>query len=278
MKLTFLGTGTSFGIPVIGCGCEVCTSSDLRDRRTRHAALVSWEDGRTVLVDTPPELRLQLVRAGVERVDAVWFTHIHADHVHGIDDLRIFSIRTRTSIEAYTSGETREALERRFDYIFDPGIRPGKGSSKPQITLKTLVPNQPTELAGEAFVPLEVPHGSMRVLGFRVGALGYITDAKRLPARTLEALEGVRVLVLNALWWGSPHPSHFSVEEAVETATRVGAEKTFLTHFSHRVSHAELDRNLPPEVSAAFDGLTVEIPDDTKGALEVTEPAPGPNP
>ena len=262
MRLTFLGTGTSFGVPVVGCRCSVCSSEDPRDRRTRHAALVSWDDGRAVLVDTPPELRLQLVREGVDRVDAVWFTHLHADHLHGIDDLRIFSLRSERSIPAYASQDSRAALEHRFDYIFDAAVRPDAGSSKPQVSLHTLHAGRPETLAGVEFLPLEVPHGSLRVLGFRVGDLGYITDAKRLPSETMEALAGVRVLVLNALWWGNPHPTHFNVEEAVETAQQLGAERTFLTHLTHRVSHEDLASRLPPGVFAAHDGLTVEISDD----------------
>lgn len=262
MRLTFLGTGTSLGVPVVGCRCSVCSSEDPRDRRTRHSALVSWDDGRAVLVDTPPELRLQLVREGVDRVDAVWFTHVHADHLHGIDDLRIFSLRSKRSIPAYASQDCRAALERRFAYIFDATVRPEAGSSKPQVSLHTLYAGRPETLVGVEFLPLEVPHGSLRVLGFRVGGLGYITDAKRLPSETLEALAGVRVLVLNALWWGNPHPTHFNVEEAVETAQQLGAERTFLTHLTHQVSHEDLVSRLPPGVFAAYDGLMVKIPDD----------------
>jgi len=261
VRLTFLGTGTSFGIPVVGCDCAVCASLDPRDQRTRHSALISWEDGRNVLVDTPPELRLQLVREGVRRVDAVWYTHLHADHLHGIDDLRIFSLRSEESVPAYASRDARSVLERRFDYIFDGSIRPDPGSSKPQVSLHTLEAGRPITLGGARFVPIEVPHGSLRVFGFRVGDLGYVTDAKRLPPEAMEALAGVRVMVLNALWWGNPHPTHFNIEEALETATQLGAKRTFLTHLTHRVSHEDLSSRLPPGVFAAYDGLKVEIPD-----------------
>ena len=265
LRLTFLGTGTSFGVPVVGCHCAVCGSEDPKDRRTRHSAIISWEDGGTVLIDTPPELRLQLVRERVDRVDAVWFTHPHADHLHGIDDLRIFSVRSQTSVPAFASADSRAVLEQRFDYIFDPKVRSEAGSSKPEISLHTLRPGHPETLAGHRFLPVEVPHGSLRVLGFRVGDLGYITDAKQLPSETLSALGGVRVLVLNALWWGNPHPTHFNVEEAVEVAQNLGSERTFLTHLTHRVSHKSLVDRLPPGVFGAYDGLTVEIP-DTPGA------------
>ncbi len=261
MKLTFLGTGTSFGVPVVGCECPVCTSDDERDRRTRHGALLSWDDGRRVLVDTPPELRLQLLRESVGRIDAVWFTHAHADHLHGIDDLRIFSLKMRRSVPIFAATATRTTMEERFRYIFDRDVRPQKGTSKPELHIHGLEAYSPQIIVGESFLPLPVPHGDVTVMGFRVGNLGYITDAKRLPERTFEGLQGVDTLVLNALWFGNPHPTHFNVEEAVETAERVGARRTFLTHLTHRAGHGELERRLPPAIRPAWDGLTIEMED-----------------
>jgi phosphoribosyl 1,2-cyclic phosphate phosphodiesterase len=258
MKLRFLGTGTSFGVPVIGCGCAVCTSADPRDRRMRHAALVE-EGGRRLLVDTPPELRLQLIAAGVSSVDAIWYTHTHADHVHGVDDIRVFSGRDRGALDVWAAEEDAAVLVGRFGYVFDLETRPIPGTSKPDAVLHTFRDYQPVRVAGFDVLPLPVPHGPMTVHGFRVGDLGYVTDGKMLPPRTEEALKGVRVLVLNALWFGNPHPTHFSVEEAVDAAARVGAERTYLTHLSHRTSHAELDARLPPGVYAAYDGLEVEV-------------------
>lgn len=257
MKLTFLGTGTSFGIPVVGCDCRACTSADPRDRRTRHGALVELDGGR-LLVDTPPELRLQLLAAGVDRVDAVWFTHIHADHIHGIDDLRVFTVR-QGDLEAYVGAEYREPMEEHLRYIFDDGYEPLEGSSKPRVRLRDLAPGEPLDLLGHRFHPLDIPHGRDRVYGFRVDRLGYVTDGKRLPEAALEALRGVDVLVLNALWFGKPHPSHFTVEEAVEAARAVGARRTYLTHLTHRVTHAELLERLPAGVEPAHDGLTIEV-------------------
>ena len=258
MKLRFLGTGTSFGVPVIGCPCGVCTSTDPRDRRTRHGALVT-DGGRRLLVDTPPELRLQLVDAGVDMVDAIWFTHCHADHVHGLDDVRVFSERGKSPLRVYAAADCESTLRHRFGYVFDTAVRPLKGTSKPEATLSTLRAYEPVDVAGMRVTPLPVPHGPLDVYGFRVGELGYVTDAKSLPERTARELRGVRVLVLNALWFGNPHPTHFSVEEAVEAARSVGAERTYLTHLSHRVSHAELDARLPDGVFAAYDGLEVEV-------------------
>jgi phosphoribosyl 1,2-cyclic phosphate phosphodiesterase len=258
VKLRFLGTGTSFGVPVIGCRCGTCTSADPRDRRMRHGALVT-EGDRRLLVDTPPELRLQLVDAGVEMVDAIWFTHCHADHVHGLDDVRVFSERSRSPMQVYAAADCEATLRDRFGYVFDPRVRPLQGTSKPEATLTTLHAYEPVEVAGMTVTPLPVPHGPLSVYGFRVGDLGYVTDGKSLPERTARALDGVRVLVLNALWFGNPHPTHFSVEEAVEAARSVGAERTYLTHLSHRVTHAELDARLPEGVFAAYDGLEVEV-------------------
>lgn len=258
MRLTFLGTGTSFGVPVIGCDCATCTSDDPRDRRTRHGALL--EDGtRRVLIDTPPELRIQLVREGVGGVDAVWFTHCHADHTHGVDDLRVFSVRGRRPLDVFASQRCVDVLARRFDYIFDPRLEPIAGTTKPEARLRTISPYAEQEVGGISMLPLPVPHGRDEVLGFRAGELGYITDAKRLPSSTLDALRGVRVLVLNALWYGDPHPTHFTVDEAVAAAGEVGAERTYLTHLTHRLRHRDLEDRLPAGILPAHDGLRVEI-------------------
>lgn len=260
MRLTFLGTGTSFGVPVVGCGCETCASDDPRDRRGRHGAVVGLPGGN-LLVDTPPELRLQLVQAGIERVEAVWYTHLHADHVHGIDDLRVFTARAAQGFPAYVPEAATDELRRRFPYIFDEAIEPPAGTSAPRVNIVPVSSDGPVEILGRTIRPLPVPHGPVTVLGFRVGGLGYVTDAKRLPPPVLEALEGVEVLVLNALWYGNPHPTHFNVEEAVEAARTVGAARTFLTHITHRVRHEDLEERLPDGVAPAYDGLSIEVPD-----------------
>ncbi|HET6763948.1 MAG TPA: MBL fold metallo-hydrolase [Longimicrobiaceae bacterium] len=262
MRLRFLGTGTSFGVPVIGCGCPTCTSPDPRDRRMRHAVLLESADGRRrVLVDTPPELRLQLVGAGVGHVDAVWYTHCHADHVHGVDDLRAFSVLRDEILPVYASAECVGTLMDRFGYVFDPDVRPVEGTTKPEARLHAFHPLRPVEVGGFSMLPLPVPHGLVQAYGFRVGGLGYITDAKRLPPETFAALRGVDTLVLNALWYGEPHPTHFTVDEAVEVAQEIGAARTYLTHLSHRVSQAELERRLPAGVFGAYDGLVVDVGD-----------------
>lgn len=257
MKLTFLGTGTSFGVPVVGCDCATCVSDDPRDRRTRHGAALELSGGR-LLVDTPPELRLQLLATGISEIDAVWFTHTHADHIHGLDDIRIFTVR-RGDMPAYVPAEYRAAFEHHFNYIFDESVRPPRGSSKPQVQLQTFEAGEPVQLLGESVIPIEVPHGDCTVYGFRVRDLGYVTDAKMLPEGAMEILQGVDVLVLNALWFGKPHGSHFNIEEAIEAAREVGARRTYLTHLTHRVRQSELDERLPEGVFAAYDGLEVEI-------------------
>lgn len=262
MKLRFLGTGTSFGIPVVGCDCATCTSTDPHDRRTRHGALLESDDGaRALLIDAPPELRIQLLRDGIRRVDAVWFTHAHADHVHGIDDLRVFAGRRSKPLPVYADPTTARLLSSRFDYIFDDAYTPPVGTSKPNLHMHTFQLFTPIEIAGFELLPVEVPHGDQRVFGFRTGTLGYVTDAKRLDERALDALRGVRVLVLNALWLGNPHPTHFNVEEALEAANAVGAEQTYLTHLTHRVRHHELAAHLPDGVAPAYDGLVIDVPD-----------------
>lgn len=260
MRLRFLGTGTSFGIPVVGCDCAVCSSTDPRDRRSRSAALLTSDDGRrALLVDTPPELRLQLLAAHVRRLDAVWITHCHADHIHGIDDLRVFSAHLGDTVPAFAPEECAATLRRRFSYIFDSSYEPPPGTSKPEIRLHVLRPYEPVMLAGFDATPLPVLHGDMTPYGFRIGDLGYITDAKALPPRTMDALRGVRVLVLNALWWGHSHPTHLNVEEAIDLSRELGAERTLLTHLTHRLGHAQLAARLPAGIEPAYDGLEVTI-------------------
>jgi phosphoribosyl 1,2-cyclic phosphate phosphodiesterase len=259
MRLRFLGTGTSFGIPVIGCSCAACTSSDPHDKRTRHAALLRSDDGaRNLLIDTPPELRLQLLAAGVEQVDAVWYTHGHADHTHGIDDLRVFSRPDRAPLPTYADEANAEFMRRKFAYVFDDDYQP-IGGPKVRLNLQIFRDYQPVDVAGFSLMPIGLPHGDVLSYGFRCGALGYVTDAKLLTEQARTVLSGLEVLVLNALWFGKPHATHFTIEEAVRTAEEVGARMTYLTHLTHRVTHEQLLRELPPHVRPAHDGLEVKI-------------------
>lgn len=258
MRLRFLGTGTSFGVPVVGCRCDVCRSDDPRDARTRNGLLVERE-GRRLLVDTPPELRLQLLEADVRRIDDVWMTHPHADHAHGIDDLRIFTLRSERPLRLHAAEEHVDELRRRFRYIFERNDGVPPDGTVPDLELAPFRDRRPVRAAGMELTPVALPHGSLRSFGFRTGGLAVLVDAKRVPEDAVELLRGVDVLVLNALWIGNPHPAHFNVEEAVEAARRLRADRTYLTHLTHRVRHRELAERLPEDVRPAHDGLEVEV-------------------
>ncbi len=257
MKLTFLGTGTSFGVPVIGCHCRVCRSPDPRDRRTRVGAVVETDAGTRLLIDTPPELRMQLVANDIDRVDAVLYTHDHADHTHGIDDLRAVSKRRGGHLPMYGSAETLDSLAQKFRYIFDDSPPP-PGSSKPEAQGRALQPGVTTKIGAVDVTPVAVPHGRVTVFAYRVGPLAYVTDAQTVPDAALAAMRGARVLLINALF-RTEHPTHLSIPEAIRVAQRVGADRTYFTHLTHESFHADLEAELPRGISPAFDGLTVRI-------------------
>ena len=257
MRLTFLGTGTSFGIPQIGCACPVCRSTDPRDRRNRTSVVVQLGGG-SILVDTPPELRVAMVRAGIRSVDAVLYTHDHADHTHGIDDLRALSGHHRGTLPVLGPADALDRMRAKFDYIFDPHLRPIPGSSRPAVTATPLEAGVATEVGGIPVLPLRLSHGPSDVFGYRFGPIAYLTDVKDVPAAERAALAGLEVLVLNALFHRS-HPTHLSIPEAVETARAIGARRTFLTHLTHENAHAALEAELPPDIRPAYDGLVVEV-------------------
>lgn len=259
MRLTLLGTGTSFGVPQIGCRCAVCRSTDPRDARRRTAAVVQAA-GRTLLIDTPPELRVGLLAADVADVDAVLFTHEHADHVAGIDDLRMFSLRHRAPLPIHANQRTLDFLAASYRYIFDDGITPLPGTSKPRLEPHPIEAGVPFVAAGIPVEPIGFLHGRLDVLGFRFGRLAYLTDIKEVTDRARAALVGVEVLVMNALWW-RPHPTHQSIPEAIEAARAIGARRTILTHLTHETAHAALAGELPPGIEPGYDGLTVDLPE-----------------
>lgn len=254
MRLTFLGTGTSNGIPIIGCDCAVCTSSDPRDRRSRTSAVVQI-DGRNVLIDTATELRLQAIDTGLRRVDAVLFTHPHADHLGGFDDLRRFNEIDQMHLPVYAAGETARQLKERFSYAFEDQY-PFYGG-KPDLNLYEF--DGPFELFGTEIKPIPVTHGSWAVHGFRIGPLAYLTDAKWIPEESMDLLRDAEVLVLNALR-ERPHPTHLSLGEAIEVIEEVKPKRAFLVHLSHEVSHATASAQLPENVEIAYDGLEICIP------------------
>ena len=215
--------------------------------------------GVRILIDTPPELRLQLINAGVSQVDAILFTHDHADHVHGIDDIRALSDKSDTPIEMYGPPDSMARLAKRFGYIFDDSIKALPGTSKPEGKAHSVPPGKAFRIGDVDVLPVSIPHGPISVYGYRIANLGYVTDAKELPDDAVKAFRGVDTLVLNALF-RTQHPTHLSVSEAVRAAQKVGARQTWLTHLTHRTGHAELEAELPPGIAPAFDGLTVEIP------------------
>ncbi len=256
LRLTFLGTGTSHGVPVIGCACAVCRSTDPRNRRYRPSVLVQRR-GQTILVDTPPELRLQLLRAEVTRLDAILYTHTHADHLFGLDDVRVFSGHTASGLPVFGSRQTLENLRRQFYYVF---IETPAAGGKPRLDLHAIEPlDRPFVVAGLDVQPVPVLHGTTPVLGFRFGNLAYVTDTNQIPPASLELLRELDVLVLDALR-DRPHPTHFSLSEALEVVAELGPRRTYFTHICHDLDHAATNRRLPPGVELAYDGLIVDVP------------------
>lgn len=254
-ELTFLGTGTSNGVPMIGCDCAVCRSADPRDRRLRTSAVIrDHEDDRTYLIDTAPELRLQALAAGLDRVDAVLYTHGHADHTAGLDDMRRFNELQQARIPVWANGVAAAMIRERFAYAFSDWL--GFWGGKPELDLSTV--DGPFQPFGTPIVPLAIQHGRLPILGYRIGDLSYITDAKEIGDETMALLAGTEVLVLNALR-ERPHPTHLSVEEALAVVDRIRPRQTWLTHISHEICHAEVDARLPDGVNLARDGLTVVV-------------------
>lgn len=251
VEITFLGTGTSNGIPVIGCTCDVCRSGDTRDRRGRTSAVVRFDD-RTILIDASTELRLQALANGLNRVDAVLFTHAHADHTGGFDDLRRFNELATAHLPIYAGPETAAMLRERFAYAFTD-LFPFYGG-KPDLILNVV--EGAFELFGQSIVPIPVMHGRTHVLGYRIGNLAYVTDSKVISSESRERMKGLDVLVLNALR-ERPHPTHLSIAEAVEIIEEVAPREAYLTHLSHEISHAEATALLPVNVHVAFDGLII---------------------
>jgi phosphoribosyl 1,2-cyclic phosphate phosphodiesterase len=249
--LTFLGTGTSNGIPVIGCRCAVCTSDDVRDKRGRTSAYVRHE-GADILIDTATELRSQALANRIDHVDAVLFTHPHADHTGGFDDLRRFNELNQAHLSVYASSETAEVLKERFAYAFEDAF-PFYGG-KPDLIMHEV--SEQFTIGAATVEPLSVWHGRMRVLGFRFGALAYITDAKDVPAETRGRLHDLDILVLNALR-DRPHPTHLSIQEALDVIAEVRPRQAYLTHLSHEISHVQASGLLPENVAIAYDGLEI---------------------
>ncbi len=262
-RLTFLGTGTSMGVPTLGCGCAVCTSADPRDRRLRPSALVRWKANeedigreRVVVIDTGPDFREQALRSGLTRVDAVLYTHWHADHILGLDDLRPLSFmafREGGPIPLYASETTTAVLERIFDYTFSPQAT---YANRARVRLVPLV--EKNELHGVEFVRVPVMHGAVEIAGFRFGRIAYLTDVSAIPEVSFALLENLDDLVLSALRH-KPHPNNATVEQAVEWSRRIGAKRTWLTHIAHELGHEATNLTLPAGVELAYDGLELAV-------------------
>lgn len=247
LNIVLLGTGTSTGIPVVGCRCSVCRSSDRRNQRTRCSALLTYE-GHNLLIDTATDLRQQALREDIEHIDAVLYTHCHADHVHGIDDLRGFNQRGHNPIPLYAAPETLASLRRNFSYIFDQHQPSGY---VPRLTLHPI--EGAMKLFGLEIIPVPLRHGAHGATGYRCGPFAYLTDCNRIPDSSLELLKGLELLILDGLRF-KPHPTHFNIHEAVAIAQSIGAKQTLLTHLSHDVDHSSADANLPAAISLAYDG------------------------
>lgn len=252
MEALFLGTGTSHGVPMIGCDCAVCRSTDPRDSRLRPSLYLKCDDGLRVLVDTTPDLRQQALRYDLRKVDAVLYTHSHADHILGLDEVRRYNHMTRAALPMYGDAATLADIRRMFSYVFAPNA--AKGGGVPDLRLNTIV--GPFCLGRTEIRPLTVLHGGRPVLAFRIGGFAYLTDCNEIPEATMAQLEGLEVLVLDALR-RKRHPTHFSIDQAVAVAQRLGARQTLFTHCCHDLGHAETCASLPDGIALAYDGLRI---------------------
>lgn len=253
MIVTFLGTGTSQGVPVIGCDCDVCSSVDYRDKRTRSSVHIAV-DGLSLVIDTGPDFRYQILRERIRHLDAVLFTHEHKDHTAGLDDVRSFNFLQKSDMPAYGRKSVLEQLQKEFSYIFSEEKYPGV----PRVELNEIT-NAPFTIGETIITPIEILHYKLPVFGFRIKDFTYITDAKQITPREIEKIKGSKVLVLNALQ-KSEHISHLTLDEAINLAGKTGAEKTYLTHISHKMGkHYHVEKELPDHVDLAFDGLRVEL-------------------
>ena len=253
MKLTVLGSGTSSGVPTVGCSCAVCRSTDPRDRRLRPSILLETAS-HNILIDTTPDLREQVLRKHLQHLDAIVYTHAHADHILGMDDVRPFNYRNNVRIPIYASEPTFAVIRRVFDYVFDK--REHK-SMVPQIDVN-IIDEEPFDVCGVRFQPIPVLHGNATVFGFRFGDTAYLTDHSAIPEASLDKLQGLDVLFLDALRH-KPHPTHSTVSESIATSERLKPHRTYFTHICHDLGHEATQASLPPGVFLAYDGLEIEV-------------------
>jgi phosphoribosyl 1,2-cyclic phosphate phosphodiesterase len=252
MKISFLGTGTSQGIPVIGCTHKVCLSDDPKDKRLRSSVLIEWDDHRYV-IDCGPDFRQQMLKAHVSKLDGILFTHFHADHTAGLDDTRPFTNRYG-SLPIYAQKEVIQNLKKRFDYIFESE---NKYYGAPDLQVNT-IENKEFNLKGTPVLPIEIEHGKLKIFGFRLFNFAYITDAKKISSSEIQKLKKLDILVINALRI-EPHPTHFNLQEALDLIKELNPKKAYLTHISHRLGfHKAISKSLPENIFLAYDGLEIE--------------------
>jgi phosphoribosyl 1,2-cyclic phosphate phosphodiesterase len=249
---TFLGTGTSVGVPMLGCTCEVCTSTNPRNHRYRCAVLIGTPDGN-LLIDTPPELRLQLLRERVGLVHALLYTHYHADHLFGLDDIRPFPRYLGRPLPVYCTDEVERKIREAFSYAFEPGAERFPLGALPKMEFRRITP-EPFSVLGQRVIPVPLLHAGFNVFGFRIGQVAYCTDVNRIPETSWPLLEGLDVLVLDALR-PRPHPGHFGLDEALAVIAQLKPSRAYLTHMGHELEHEATNRKLPPGVELAHDGL-----------------------
>ena len=269
-RVTFLGTGTSHGVPMIGCTCAVCRSTDPHDRRLRPSIYLALDGGPALLVDTATDLRQQALTHALTRLDAVIYTHSHADHVMGLDELRRFNVLMQGPLPLYADAATAGELQRVFRYAFAPPAQLGGGV--PQLDLREI--RGPFTAAGVRVVPVPLLHGRLPILGFRFGRFAYLTDCSAIPEASFELLHGLDVLVIDALRH-RPHPTHFTLAEAAAAAARIGAGRTYFTHICHDLPHAATNATLPPGLALAHDGLVVDVDVDLDTASGAAPAADG---
>jgi phosphoribosyl 1,2-cyclic phosphate phosphodiesterase len=254
MRVTFLGTGTSHGVPVAGCDCKTCKSTDPRNKRNRTSVFIE-DNSANILIDTPAEFRLAALAQNITSIDAVLLTHAHADHVAGFDDIRRYNELSGNEMPVYSGRATLDEIRRRFDYIF---ASTQEGGGKPRASLIEIKPGRAFKVKKTEIIPLQVMHGDLEVLSFRMGKFCYMTDVSMIPEPVYGALRGLDVLVLDALR-PEEHPTHFNLEQAISAAGRIGAKKTYFTHITHKLEHVETGAGLPEGIFLAYDGLKVEI-------------------
>lgn len=253
MQLTMLGVGSSAGTPALGCKCATCTSTDKRNIRTRCSSTVTLDNGKTILIDTGPDLRQQSLREGLLKVDAVLYTHTHADHLHGIDDLRSFCQIQRTQIPLYGSADTVSHITQKFGYTLR---EPSNFWDLP--VLKAHVINAPFKLFNEIITPIPIKHGNIDIYGYRIGDIAYLTDVSAIPDSSLALLKNLRILLLDCLRYNT-HPTHINLEQSLQYASRIHAAETYLIHMTHELEYLTLAEELPPNVHVGFDGLKLIV-------------------